>query len=237
MYNIPLKDLEQGVHKYEYLLQDKFFEDIDAPLVKRGEVNVIVTVTRNSHAFEMDFETGELVYLSPKYKFKLNTETGELEAEGRAFSPEDVLLTIVIDWLESIGITLPDDFDSLKKKVDEQGETVEEHTTKLEELADIKGTVLWTKTDEVFASEGRTIELDLTEYKRIKVSISGVLVECDRTTSSEFVYYGSSSVYNMWRRWTITDSGISFTGVNYNGSFSNGHDNSLLPLKIIGYKF
>ena len=56
MYNIPLKDLEQGVHKYEYLLQDKFFEDIDAPLVKRGEVNVIVTVTRNSHAFEMDFE-------------------------------------------------------------------------------------------------------------------------------------------------------------------------------------
>ena len=56
MYNIPLKDLEQGVHKYEYLLQDKFFEDIDAPLVKRGEVNVIVTVTRNSHAFELDFE-------------------------------------------------------------------------------------------------------------------------------------------------------------------------------------
>lgn len=61
MYNIPLKDLEQGVHKYEYLLQDKFFEDIDAPLVKRGEVNVIVTVTRNSHAFELDFEIDGIV--------------------------------------------------------------------------------------------------------------------------------------------------------------------------------
>lgn len=85
-------------------------------------------------AFEMDFETGELVYLSPKYKFKLNTETGELEAEGRAFAPEDVLLTIVIDWLESIGITLPDDFNTLKEKVDEHSETLEEHSSKLEEL-------------------------------------------------------------------------------------------------------
>lgn len=195
-------------------------------------------------AFNMDFEKGELVYISPKYKFKLNTETGELDAEGKAFAPEDVLLTIVKKWLKSIAINLPDDFNKLKKNVDDQGKTIKEHSTKFETLMeikktleDVKGTVLWTKSDEVFSAAGLTIALDLTEYKRIKVSIGGVLVECDRTSSSNFVYYGNSGIYNMQRSWTITDSEITFRGVSFNGSLNNGHENSLMPLKIIGYKF
>ena len=218
-------------------------ESLNAKAIMEGSEEILEEVKLHGiyTAFEMDFETGELIYLSPKYKFKLNTKTGELEAEGRAFAPEDVLLTIVTDWLESIGIKLPEDFDKLEKTVGEHSETLEEHSNTLSEhsetLEDIIGTVLWTRTNETFTSEGLKIELDLTEYKRIKVSISGVLVECDRTTSNTFVYYGSSSVYNMWRRWTITDSGVEFTGVNFNGAFSNGHGEALIPLKIIGYKF
>lgn len=111
-------------------------ESLNAKAIMEGSEKILEEVKLHGvyTAFEMDFETGELVYLSPKYKFKLNTETGELEAEGRAFAPEDVLLTIVIDWLESIGITLPEDFDNLKEKVDEHSETLEEHSNKLEEL-------------------------------------------------------------------------------------------------------
>lgn len=96
-------------------------------------------------AFDVSFETGELVYISPKYKFTLNIETGELDANGILFSPEDVLLTCVIDWLTSIGISLPDDFNVLKKKVDDNSEDLSVHGEELllhrEELKRLDGEV------------------------------------------------------------------------------------------------
>lgn len=61
MYNIPLKDLESGVHEFKYLLEDKFFEDIDAPVVRKGLVNVLVSVNAHSHAYEVDFEIDGIV--------------------------------------------------------------------------------------------------------------------------------------------------------------------------------
>ena len=50
-------------------------------------------------AFSVDFETGEVKYISPSYKFNINKENGELEAIGEAYSPEDAIELMVTEWL------------------------------------------------------------------------------------------------------------------------------------------
>lgn len=50
-------------------------------------------------AFSLDYETGHLEYYSPQYTFYINEETGELEAVGESYSPDDVIAVIVDEWL------------------------------------------------------------------------------------------------------------------------------------------
>lgn len=54
-YNIDLKNLAPGVHEYEYLLENKFFVDIDGTEVQKGKVKVNLEVKRASMMFEMNF--------------------------------------------------------------------------------------------------------------------------------------------------------------------------------------
>ena len=50
-------------------------------------------------AFSVDFETGEVEYVSPSFKFNVNLETGELETEGQSYTFEDEIYRVVEDWL------------------------------------------------------------------------------------------------------------------------------------------
>ena len=50
-------------------------------------------------AFSVDFETGEVKYISPSYKFNINKENGELEAIGEVYNPEDAIELMVTEWL------------------------------------------------------------------------------------------------------------------------------------------
>lgn len=57
LYNVPLKSLAEGTHKFEYILDDQYFKligDADSD-IKRGKVNVEVTVKRTSSMFEFSF--------------------------------------------------------------------------------------------------------------------------------------------------------------------------------------
>ncbi len=57
LYNIPLKSLTDGVHKFEYILDDQYFKligDADSD-IKRGKVSVEVSVKRVSSTFEFNF--------------------------------------------------------------------------------------------------------------------------------------------------------------------------------------
>ena len=56
LYDIDLKNLTPGVHEYEYLLENKFFMDIDGDQVRKGTVKVHLTVNRLSLMFEMNFQ-------------------------------------------------------------------------------------------------------------------------------------------------------------------------------------
>ncbi len=56
LYDIDLKNLTPGVHEYEYLLENKFFTDIDGDQVRKGTVKVHLTVNRLSVMFEINFQ-------------------------------------------------------------------------------------------------------------------------------------------------------------------------------------
>ena len=59
-------------------------------------------------AFSVNFETGEVEYVSPSFKFNVNIETGELDAIGQSYSFEDEMFRVVEDWLAEHGVVLSD---------------------------------------------------------------------------------------------------------------------------------
>ncbi|KAA6327760.1 hypothetical protein EZS27_023274 [termite gut metagenome] len=50
--------------EYEYLLDDRFFANIDGPEIRKGKVNVTVTIKKVSFAFELKFRTAGFVCVS-----------------------------------------------------------------------------------------------------------------------------------------------------------------------------
>jgi uncharacterized metal-binding protein YceD (DUF177 family) len=63
IYKVDLKSLSPGVHEFEYLLENKFFIDIDGAEVQKGKVKVFLTVKRSTIMFEMDFRIEGVVYV------------------------------------------------------------------------------------------------------------------------------------------------------------------------------
>ena len=55
-YQIDLKNLSPAkTYKFDYLLDNDFFERVDGPEVRKGKVNVSLSVVRVSTDFELDF--------------------------------------------------------------------------------------------------------------------------------------------------------------------------------------
>ncbi len=49
--------------KYEFVLDNLFFANIDGPEVQKGKVNVVLVVKKTSRAFELDFQTDGIVWV------------------------------------------------------------------------------------------------------------------------------------------------------------------------------
>ncbi len=55
IYNIDLKELAPGVHDFEFLLDNKFFADIDGTEVQKGKIKASVSVKSGAMMFELGF--------------------------------------------------------------------------------------------------------------------------------------------------------------------------------------
>ena len=49
--------------KYEFVLDNLFFANIDGPEVQKGKVNVTLVVKKTSRAFELNFQTDGMVWV------------------------------------------------------------------------------------------------------------------------------------------------------------------------------
>ena len=74
---------------------------IDAEMSKESAQEILDEVRLHGvyTAFTVNFETGEVEYISPRYNFKINTEDGNLEAISQSIILEDEIGLIVTDWL------------------------------------------------------------------------------------------------------------------------------------------
>jgi uncharacterized metal-binding protein YceD (DUF177 family) len=54
-YNVGLRNMVQDTCRYEYVLDDDFFKCIDAPDIRKGHLQVCVTVKKAMGVFVLDF--------------------------------------------------------------------------------------------------------------------------------------------------------------------------------------
>lgn len=111
----------------------------DAKMVKEESAEILTEVQKHGvyTAFYIDFEKGEVEYISPSYKFNINKETGELEAIGEAYKYADIVEKYVDEWYEKQG-TIMEDIERHESMINGQhgtldtlGTKVQEHTTEL----------------------------------------------------------------------------------------------------------
>ncbi len=62
-YKIDLKGMQADSCSYEFVLDNLFFANIDAPEVQKGKVNVALVVKKTSRAFELNFQTDGIVWV------------------------------------------------------------------------------------------------------------------------------------------------------------------------------
>ncbi len=62
-YKIDLMALAQGGTTFSYVLDDQYFEAIDAPDVKRGNLTCLLSVNRIADVYELSFCTKGVVYI------------------------------------------------------------------------------------------------------------------------------------------------------------------------------
>ena len=60
-FNVDLKALSQGDNILRFVLDDAFFEAIEAPTVRRGRLQTTLTIHRTEDYFDLDFHTEGLV--------------------------------------------------------------------------------------------------------------------------------------------------------------------------------
>lgn len=99
-YSIDLKNLTPGVHDYEYLLDNKFFADIEGDQVQRGNVQVSLTVKRMSLMFEMNFKLEGIVIVScdrclDDMEQPIETENRLIVKFGPEYAEEDDEVVII----------------------------------------------------------------------------------------------------------------------------------------------
>ena len=84
-------------------------------------------------AFQVDFTTGNVEYVSPSFKFNINSETGELDAIGQTYTFEEEIERLVLEWLEANKINIAD-LQNYSERLAELKDTSEEHTERIETL-------------------------------------------------------------------------------------------------------
>ncbi|MDR2232855.1 MAG: DUF177 domain-containing protein [Tannerella sp.] len=103
-YHIDFRNIAQGeVRKYEYILDNKFFIDIDGPELQKGKVNVTLTLEHKPSSFVMLFHCAGTVYVTcdrclEEMDIPIETDNRLIVKLGKAYSEEsDEVLVIAED--------------------------------------------------------------------------------------------------------------------------------------------
>jgi uncharacterized metal-binding protein YceD (DUF177 family) len=140
-YRVDFRNIPQAeVQTYEYLLDNKFFIDIDGPEVQKGKVNVTLKVTHKISSFELLFHITGSVYVScdrclDDMEMPVETDSRLIVKLGKEYAEEsdEVLIiaedegTLNLAWFlyEFVALAIP------MKHVHSPGKCNKTMTTKL----------------------------------------------------------------------------------------------------------
>ena len=120
-FKIDLKQLNDGQTKLRFGIGDEFFEAIDAPDVRKGELTVEVVIDKNPHFVTLDFHTEGVVCIPcdlclDDMAQPIETENRLVVKFGNSYSEDDDIITVdenegILDtaWFiyESIALAIP----------------------------------------------------------------------------------------------------------------------------------
>ncbi|MDR0894743.1 MAG: DUF177 domain-containing protein [Prevotellaceae bacterium] len=121
-YKIDLKGMHTDSARYEFLLDNTFFANIDSPEVQKGKVTVVLSIKKSAHAFELNFQTEGIVWVpcdrclddmeqpvtsSDKLMVKLGRTLAE-EGNNLLVIPEDEgVLNVAWYMFEFVALAIP----------------------------------------------------------------------------------------------------------------------------------
>jgi|LAHS01.1.fsa_nt_gb uncharacterized metal-binding protein YceD (DUF177 family) len=101
-FKIDLLDLSDGTHVIDLELDDDYFEAIDAPVVRRGSLHTLLTVSRVENFFDLDFHTEGSIIIPcdlclDDMEQAIATDNHLVVKLGKGYSEDDDLVTISED--------------------------------------------------------------------------------------------------------------------------------------------
>ena len=98
-FNVDLKALSQGDNILSFVLDDAFFEAIEAPTVRRGRLQTTLTIHRTEDYFDLDFHTEGLVTVAcdrclDDLQQPISADDHLVAKFGTAYSEDDELVIV-----------------------------------------------------------------------------------------------------------------------------------------------
>ena len=132
-------------------------------------------------AFSVDFETGEVEYVSPSFKFRVNIETGELEVDGQTYTFDDEVARVVTDWLAINGVFISDlqaisethteEIAALKKTTSKHTEDIKQIDDDIDALRNDIESMEWTTIGSVAYSNSAEQHNAIAEKETVNIPI------------------------------------------------------------------
>ena len=109
LYTIDLKNLTPGTHDFEYLLENKFFVDIDGNEVQKGHVHVQLSVKKSLMAFELNFQIAGTVIIPcdrclDDMELPIETQDKLIVKFGKEYAEESDEIVIVPEEEDTINV-------------------------------------------------------------------------------------------------------------------------------------
>jgi uncharacterized metal-binding protein YceD (DUF177 family) len=98
-FKIDLKGLKEDDTFFEFDLDDAYFEAVEAPLVRHGQLRTALTVHRTGDLFDLDFHTEGVVTIScdlclEDMKQEIDADNHLVAKFGSDYSEDDDLVTV-----------------------------------------------------------------------------------------------------------------------------------------------
>ena len=100
LYKVDLKNMKEDISKYEYLLDNKFFSDIDGAELQKGKIQVKLEVKKLPMMFELNFELNGVAIIPcdrclDDMDFPISTQNRLVVKFGEDFSEESDEIVII----------------------------------------------------------------------------------------------------------------------------------------------